>query len=187
MDATDTAKLLSLASGIDNRTFTPETAMLWAETLDRHITLDQASRAVIEHFGNSSEYLMPAHVNMIVRTEARREAPDLTSIVPPRELADTPPREIAWKRAYADALHDGDHDTARKVANLAFGITEEEPLAIGDTADLIDQVRGAVEKLAESQSLKESERREQVVAFHEAKMRRRSEMRAMLDAEGVPE
>lgn len=131
MNISDTAALLTYAALGDNRTVTRETALFWSEALRSGITLDEARRAVSQHFGNSTEYLSPAHVNAIVSREREARARILPDVVPPRDLADDPRAEIAWKRIWGDAFIAGQSDErARVIANEQMGIEETEPLAL---------------------------------------------------------
>jgi hypothetical protein len=55
------AKLLARASAVDNRIITEESVQAWFELLS-NVPYEFAVAAVNEHFKNSTEYLLPAHI-----------------------------------------------------------------------------------------------------------------------------
>jgi hypothetical protein len=57
----DVAKLLTLASTVDNRTVAPETVEAWHRIING-ITYAQAEVALWAHFRTSTAYLLPAHI-----------------------------------------------------------------------------------------------------------------------------
>lgn len=61
MNKTEVAKLLTIASMIDNRTVAPETVEAWHMTLGRH-DFNICKEAMALHFRESEEYLMPVHI-----------------------------------------------------------------------------------------------------------------------------
>lgn len=132
MTPSQAGEVLTYASAIDNRIVTPEASLLWSQILRSDITVEEAQRAVASHFGNSTEYLKPAHVNEIVASERRSRSRDLPPVTPPRDLADDPRRELEWKRIWGDAVIAGHTETAaRNIANLQLGVSDDLLLAIG--------------------------------------------------------
>lgn len=83
MNMTETSKLLTIASLIDNRAVSPELVQVWQGLLD-DIEFQDAVAAVKEHYRTSTKWLMPAHLRELV-TAARREARQ----APDREKAAT--------------------------------------------------------------------------------------------------
>lgn len=75
MTPADAAKILTLVSTYDNRTFNELTAAAWADALDG-LERDDCVEAVRRYFQQSTEWLMPAKVRELVRPilKARREA-----------------------------------------------------------------------------------------------------------------
>lgn len=63
MNLTETAKLLTVASTIDNRTVAEETVVAWHKVVG-HLDYGTAQEAVLRHFGESTEYLLPRHVKV---------------------------------------------------------------------------------------------------------------------------
>lgn len=131
MTPSEAATVLTVASGVDNRTVTPEAATVWSGALRADMSVKEACSAIATHFANSTDYLMPAHINAIVTGWRRERAKILPSVVPPRELSKQPKREVEWQRVWGDAFIAGhSEESARRIANRDFGITEEEPLAL---------------------------------------------------------
>lgn len=61
MNKVEVAKLLTRASAIDNRIVTEEKVEAWFEVLAR-VPYEYAVAAVNDHFKESTEYLLPAHI-----------------------------------------------------------------------------------------------------------------------------
>lgn len=131
MNIADASAVLTYASAGDNRTVTREAALIWSQSLRADITLEEAQRAIVTHFGNSTEYLTPAHVNEIVAGWRKARSRELPPVTPPRDLADHPQREIEWKRIWGDAFIAGHtEDKAREIANQRIGVSDDPLLAI---------------------------------------------------------
>jgi hypothetical protein len=163
MNLSEAGKILAYASAGDNRTVTREAALIWSESLDADITMDEARRAINTHFGGSVEYLKPAHINALVRRQRAVSREVVPPVVPPRDLADTPHLEIAWTRVWGDAVIAGrTEDRARQIANRQFEIDEDtEPLALeaGTTASLREALNEQARELVRKQSLREADAR----------------------------
>lgn len=74
MNKTETSKILTLASMVDNRALSPELVSVWQALLD-DITYEEAATALKEHYRTSEKWLMPATLRNLVnagRLEARR-------------------------------------------------------------------------------------------------------------------
>lgn len=128
MNPSEVATVLAVASGIDNRSITPEVATIWAQSLDSEMVTDEAVRAVTHHYAESTEWVKPAHINTIVRGWRRTRARDLPPVIPPHVLADDPRREIEWTHVWGDAFIAGHtENAARAIANREFDISEDEP------------------------------------------------------------
>jgi hypothetical protein len=114
MTRSEVVDLLTLIAAYDQRTVGRADVEAWAEIADlEHWTWPLARRAVIEHnrSGGDRPRIRPAHITDAIRDVERvasGAASDAlrTSIAPPRELADDPAAEIAWRRAFiAQAKH----------------------------------------------------------------------------------
>ena len=95
------------------------------------IDFEEAKNALIEVV-KRQPFVAPAEIRAEVFRTHRGAAFSLGHIIPPRELADLPHRENAWKRTLRAAVVDGcDEARAIKVANASQGITpDDEPLAL---------------------------------------------------------
>lgn len=71
MNRSEAATLLAITASFDRRTVGDADVIAWAAALES-FPFAEARDAVVEHFTNSTEWLMPAHVTAIVR--ARRAA-----------------------------------------------------------------------------------------------------------------
>jgi hypothetical protein len=102
--------LLALMVGHDNRRPGAANVDAWlAQASAGRWTFDAARQAILHHYRTSTEYLTPAHVNAIldqvrqrIRTQIRDE-----HVCPPRELADDPRAEIAWRREKLRLITEG--------------------------------------------------------------------------------
>lgn len=61
MTKTEVAKLLALASTVDNRTVTEEAVNGWYQILE-FTEYEAAVKALWAHFGESTKWLLPAHI-----------------------------------------------------------------------------------------------------------------------------
>jgi len=88
VNQTEVAKLLTVASAIDNRTVADEQVIAWHAAL-RHLPYDVAQEALIRHFRDSTEYLLPGHISKqakTIRGEQDREARIRRQLEPPRPI-----------------------------------------------------------------------------------------------------
>lgn len=102
MTPAEVIDLLTLAAAYDRRTVGQADVEAWGAMAAKcGWTAAHARRAVLEHFDRSDRPVMPAHINQIIDETTRRIRAKFTeSITPPRELADDPRAEIAWRRQY---------------------------------------------------------------------------------------
>lgn len=88
MNQTEVAKLLTVASAIDNRTVADEQVIAWHAAL-QHLPYDVAQEAMIRHFRDSTEYLLPGHISKqakLIRGEQDREMRIRRQIEPPKPI-----------------------------------------------------------------------------------------------------
>jgi hypothetical protein len=71
----EVARLLTIASMIDNRTVAPETVEEWHRVAG-HLDFEAAREGVEQHFRESTSYLLPAHV--IAQARRAKETKALT-------------------------------------------------------------------------------------------------------------
>ena len=87
--------LLGMASTIDNRKpdESGDAAKAWAAML-RDLRIEDCQQAVVEHYTNSSEWLMPAMIRTIVKRIRAKRIELHPPLTPPPDL--TPLETIAW-------------------------------------------------------------------------------------------
>lgn len=106
--------LLTLMASYDRRHLSKADVGPWRAIIGDFQFAD-AWQAVIDHYTESTEWIMPAHLRQRVSAirQARLDAAGPVEI--PEDLADHPVEARAWKQAAVDAIADG----------------KEPPLAIG--------------------------------------------------------
>lgn len=106
MTPEETGKLLATCATFDRRKVGPLDVIAWHRVLG-DLRYADCDTAVLAHYGESAEWIMPAHVRERVR-EIRDERLRLTEMPPPpRELADDPAAYRAALRAAELAIADG--------------------------------------------------------------------------------
>ena len=131
MNATEAAVLCRFVKACcPQQKFDELTPDAWALLLS-DVTLVDAKEAAIT-VAKRQPWVSPAEILAEVYRSHRGAAFSLGHIIPPRELADLPHRENAWKRTLRAAVVDGcDEARAIQVANASQGITpDDEPLAL---------------------------------------------------------
>ena len=95
MTLEETIDLLTVAAAYDKRTAGKSEAIAWHAAVG-DLGFEDARAAVVGHYTDTTEWLMPAHVRRRVRDirDRRLEATEIPE--PPRELAGNPP---AWRAA----------------------------------------------------------------------------------------
>lgn len=107
MRLTETGALLALISAYDNRNFNEETTAAWYDLLSPY-TLAEAKHAVKKHYSESREWLMPADVLRIIKTERRTRLAKVETVVPSRaDMTDTA-AELATTKALSKAIASGE-------------------------------------------------------------------------------
>lgn len=106
MNAKDAARLLALCASYDRRKIGEADVLAWLQVLG-DLPFADCEAAVIGHYTDSTEWIMPAHVRQRVRVirDCRLDAMEIPE--PPRELANDPPAYRAAVRAAAQAIADG--------------------------------------------------------------------------------
>lgn len=106
MRLTETGALLALISAYDNRQFNEETTAAWYDLLGPY-TLAEAKHAVKKHYSETRDWLMPADVLRIIKTERRARLAKVETIVPSRaDMTDTA-AELATTKALSKAIASG--------------------------------------------------------------------------------
>ena len=125
MNLTETTTLLAMIQAFDRRTVGQADVTAWQATLD-DLRFDDCRDAVVAHFRNSSEWLMPAHVRATVKA-ARRERLDRdTPLEPPDADPNDPPAYIEALRADRRRVADGT-ERQRPVSELIAGAAGRMP------------------------------------------------------------
>lgn len=107
MRLTETGALLALISAYDNRNFNEETTAAWYDLLSPY-TLAEAKHAVKKHYSESRDWLMPADVLRIIKTERRNRLAKVETIVPSRaDMTDTA-AELVTAKALSKAIASGE-------------------------------------------------------------------------------
>ena len=106
MTRNEVIDLLTLTASFDRRTAGKTDVAAWQATVG-DLAWDDARAAVIDHYRESTEWLMPAHIRQRVAAmrQARLDAAGPVEI--PEHLADHPAEALAWKQAAVTAIADG--------------------------------------------------------------------------------
>lgn len=95
MNAKETGRVLAKCASYDRRKIGDADVIAWFQVLG-DLAYDDCITAVIGHYTDTTDWIMPAHVRRRVR-DIRDKRIDATEIPePPRELAGNPP---AWREA----------------------------------------------------------------------------------------
>ena len=107
MRLTETGELLALISAYDNRNFNKETTAAWYDLLSPY-TLAEAKHAAKKHYAESRDWLMPADVLRIIKTERRNRLAKVETIVPSRADMTSTAAELATTKALSKAIASGE-------------------------------------------------------------------------------
>ena len=110
MTPAEAAELLTLCSGYDNRKPNADTAKAWALVLDG-MDHSECMAAIVQHYRESREWLMPADIVRLVRAGRRQrvEAFDrAVNLTPPSELDGEQQRE--WRMQIRERVARGEVD-----------------------------------------------------------------------------
>jgi len=91
MTIEETIDLLTAAAAFDRRTVGKADAVAWHAVVG-DLDLDDCRAAVLAHYSDSTDWLMPAHVRKRVRAMRRDRIDRAIPAAPPAELADNPGR-----------------------------------------------------------------------------------------------
>lgn len=115
MNAEETGRVLAKCASYDRRKIGDADVIAWFQVLG-DLPYNDCIAAVVAHYTDSTDWIMPAHVRRRVRDirDARLEATEVPE--PPRELAGNPPAWRAALRAGRLAIADGRDPEAAMVA-----------------------------------------------------------------------
>lgn len=106
MRLSEAGEVMELISTYDNRQVTKEVSTAWYDLIYPY-TLAEAKFAVKKHYNESSEWLMPAHIVRIIKTERKNRLSKLGPINPSRaDMADAG-TELATARELTAAIASG--------------------------------------------------------------------------------
>lgn len=100
------AGLFGKIAALDNRKVTKEGVIEFAASLNP-MTLEDAKAAIEFHRSRSADWIMPSHINDIVKAWREERVRQAGQLIPPPELADDPVAEIRWRRETVEAIADG--------------------------------------------------------------------------------
>jgi hypothetical protein len=102
----ETVDLLTVAAAFDQRTVGEGDAMAWHAVLG-DLEFPDARQAILGHYAESADRVMPAHIRQRVREARVQRIQDAGIPAPPPELVDDPPAYRAALHAAAVAIADG--------------------------------------------------------------------------------
>jgi hypothetical protein len=106
MSAEDMGRLLAKCASYDRRKVGEADIIAWLQVLG-DLAYDDCAAAVIAHYGETTDWIMPAHVRSRVREIRRQRIQDADMPPPPPELLDDTTAWRAAVRAAAIAVADG--------------------------------------------------------------------------------
>lgn len=149
MNRADAARVLTAAALYDNRKVDELAAIAWEKALDGYVTVGDALQAVADHYGDTPDWIMPAHVNRRVKAMRSARVDGKTPPPPPPCIPhDNTAAQIGWTRTVTRHLADGLNDAEATAAALAeMGLP---PLQIENprpVAALVEQVAKAMPRI----------------------------------------
>jgi len=123
VNAEQAGQVLAKCASYDRRKTGDADTIAWLQVLG-DLPYDDCIAAVVAHYTDSTDWIMPAHVRRRVRDirDARLEATEVPE--PPRELAGNPPAYRAALRAARLAIADG-RDPADAMLAVASRVRRE--------------------------------------------------------------
>ena len=107
MNYREAGEFLAYISALDGRNFNEYTAAVWHEVIGEY-TLTECKTAAKEHFTEKSDWLMPSHVQSIIKTERRNRLARVETIVPSRADMTSTAAELATTKALSKAIASGE-------------------------------------------------------------------------------
>ncbi|WP_181275987.1 hypothetical protein [Brevibacterium oceani] len=107
MRLSEAGDVLTLISAYDNRNFNEETSAAWYDLLHSY-SLAEAKHAVKKHYAESRDWLMPADVLRIIKTERRARLAKVETIAPSRADMTSTAAELETTKALSKAIASGE-------------------------------------------------------------------------------
>jgi hypothetical protein len=131
MDLAETDRLLTVIANVDNRRVDDATVLVWHEIL-ASLPFADCLVAATNHFGESTDYLMPVHIvrgAQVVERERVREANHRKALesapeTDPRPLSDRSEEIRAFVQGVRDVLPPGDPDSLRYASKHWWQVRE---------------------------------------------------------------
>lgn len=128
MNPSDCGDLLRACAFYDNRKVTKEAMVAWSHAIQSDVTKHDALQAIADHHGESTEYILPVHINRRVKA-IRRERLQRAG-TPPVPGGLTQAQEREWTRVWCAQVKNGHApDRAAWMASTEMGVPPELPLA----------------------------------------------------------
>lgn len=112
MSKKEIAALLAIAAAFDNRKANEDAVLAWLSALE-HLTFNDCREAIVNHYQESREWIMPVDIIDRVRAIRRQRLEVISSLTPPAHIgAIEDPDELdrayrGWLRATEDRLARG--------------------------------------------------------------------------------
>lgn len=106
MNAEQAGQVLAKCASYDRRKTGDADTIAWLQVLG-DLAYDDCIAAVIAHYSETADWIMPAHIRQRVKEIRLQRIRDAGIPAPPPELLDDPPAYRAALRAAAVALGDG--------------------------------------------------------------------------------
>lgn len=123
MNQQEAAALLAVAAAFDNRKPDPDAATAWAAALGDY-EFNSCRDAVVAHYRESREWIMPADVVSRVRIIAIERMRPFGTLVPPQHLQGDPAEEMKWRLWARDEIMSG---RAKRPADIGMDDASDYP------------------------------------------------------------
>lgn len=107
MNAKEAGDLLAKCASYDRRTTGEADIIAWLQALG-DLSYRDCEAAVVAHYADSTDWIMPAHIRHRVKEIRRIRLQDTEIPAPPPELLNNPPAYRAWLREAARRIADGE-------------------------------------------------------------------------------
>ena len=127
MNPSDCGDLLRACAFYDNRKVTNEAMIAWSHAIDPDVGKADALQAIADHHGDSTEYILPVHINRQVKAVRRDRLQRAGTPPTPGDLTQAEERE--WARRWCAHVKAGaDRDQAAALASTDMGLTPKLPI-----------------------------------------------------------
>jgi len=106
MNASEVIDLLTLMASYDRRTVGKSDVAAWGLAVG-DLPFADSRDAVVAHYRDSREWLMPSDVRDRVTDVRRERLKNAPALIPPPEVADDPAAYVAWLAAERKKIADG--------------------------------------------------------------------------------